>query len=74
MRRSKYVNEFNVGDGISLYGYRGTVIDVYHWTDNGKKGTYVKVAFDDPANVGYQYEGGNYGGLDNVVSYGYFKR
>ena len=60
--KSKYVNEFQVGDGIRVCGFDGIVTDVYHWkTADGKPGTYVKVDFDDPKTVGYQYHGGDYG-------------
>lgn len=73
--KSKFVNEFCVGDGISILGWHGTVTDVHHWkSTDGRPGTYVTVHFDDPKKIGYQYEGGDYGGLDNVVSYGYFER
>ena len=36
--------------------------------------TYLTVNFDHPEVVGYQYEGATYGGLNNVVAYGYFAR
>ena len=82
---SKCVNEFNVGDGIVVYGWKGTVTEVEHITrydidhktgekTNPKPCTYVTVAFDEPAQVGYQYHNASFGGLDNVVAYGYFKR
>ena len=54
--KSKYVNEFRVGDGISILGWRGTVTGVHHWkSTDGRQGTYVTVHFDDPKKIGYQY-------------------
>lgn len=82
--KSKTVNEFKIGDGIQIYGWTGTVTDVDHQmrdTFNDKHEitgqqpcTYLKVSFDNPEEVGYQYEGGWYGGSDDVVAYGYFER
>ena len=70
---SKTVNEFKVGDGIQVYGWTGTVVDIDHQMRNVPC-TYLQVKFDDPKEIGYQYEGGWYGGSDNVVAYGYFER
>jgi len=70
----KAVNEFKVGDGISLYGWTGTVVEIDKQERDGHPCTYLKVEFDEPDEVGYQYHGGWYGGLDGVVAYGYFKR
>ena len=82
--KSKTVNEFRIGDGIQLYGWRGTVVDIDHQTRDrfddkheviGQMPcTYLQVKFDSPTEVGYQYEGGWYGGADDVVAYGYFER
>ena len=71
--KGKYVNEFQVGDGISLYGYEGVVSEVDHKIIDETPCTYLKVNFNDPKNVGYQYEGGWYGGSDNRVAYGYIE-
>lgn len=72
----KFVEEFKIGDGIELYGWTGTVAKVDHIisVDSGKPCTYLTVNFDDPKKVGYQYEGGEYGGRDGMVGYGYFER
>lgn len=76
---SKAVNEFNVGDGIRMYGFTGIVSDKHEemrYTENGTpcECTYLKVLFDDPGTVGYQYHGGWYGGRNDLVGYGYFER
>lgn len=71
---SKKVNEFKVGDGIMVYGWTGTVTEINHETRDKQPCTYLKVNFDNPEEIGYQYEGGWYGGLDVVVGYGYFER
>ena len=68
------VNKFNVGDGIVLYGWKGIVIDKDTQIRDGDRCTYLKVSFNDPKEVGYQYEGGWYGGKNDVVAYGYYKR
>lgn len=84
---SKTVENFKVGDRIRLYGFEGWVAEVDHQLrDADKDGyctsdpqriamhvpcTYLRVNFDEPAKVGYQYEGGWYGGKDGVVAYGY---
>ncbi len=67
--------ELNVktGDRVVIYGWKGTVTEVYHTIDkkwngteyeeiSGSESTSVKVAFDDPEKIGYQYEGGVFGG------------
>lgn len=74
MRTSKTVEQYNVGDGIVLYGWSGTVIDIDHQERENGPCTYLQVRFDRPGEVGYQYEGGWYGGLNGVVAYGYFAR
>ena len=79
---SKTVEQFKVGDRIRVHGFDGWVAEVSHETryeTNWKTGertnpqecTYVRVNFDEPKKVGYQYEGGWYGGLDGVVAYGF---
>lgn len=78
---SRPVSEFKVGDRISLYGWLGTVKEVKHEVrdklnyKNEVIGempcTYVRVGFDEPEKIGYQYEDGWYGGSDELVSYGY---
>ena len=67
--------ELNVktGDRVVIYGWKGTVTEVYHTIDEkwngteyeeipGSESTSVKVAFDAPEEIGYQYEGGVFGG------------
>ena len=81
---SKTVNEFKIGDGIQIYGWTGTVADIQNelrevFNDlreviGYQPCTYLKVNFDNPEKVGYQYEGGWYGGSNDVVAYGYFER
>ena len=70
----KFVEEFEVGDGIVLYGWSGTVVEISHEKRSVGDCTYLSVEFDDPEDIGYQYEGGWCGGLNGVVGYGYFKR
>ena len=65
------VNEFKVGDKIRIYGWTGKVAEIDHENRNGTPCTYLRVNFDNPAEVGYQYEGGWFGGSDGVVAYGY---
>ena len=67
----KYVNQFEVGDKINLYGFDGVVAEINHEMRDNTPCTYLKVNFDNPKKVGYQYEGGWYGGSDNIVGYGY---
>jgi hypothetical protein len=69
---TKLVNEFKKGDNIVLYGWRGKVVDVDHIISqrSGRPCTYLQVEFEEPQKVGYQYEGGWYGGADNIVAYG----
>ena len=69
----KYVNQFNVGDKINLYGWIGKVMEISKEIREGTPCTYLKVNFDEPKKVGYQYEGGWYGGSDNIVGYGYIE-
>ena len=86
---SKTVEQFKVGDRIRLYGWEGVVAEVnHHMSPADKDGyctnnpkyiamevpcTYLRVNFVEPAKVGYQYEGGWYGGKDGVVAHEYFK-
>lgn len=74
MRGSKTVEQYEIGDGIVLYGWSGTVAEIDHQERDGKPCTYIRVMFDEPDEVGYQYEGEWYGGTDGVVAYGYFNR
>lgn len=83
---SKTVEQFKIGDGIRLYGWEGTVTDINHCMSTADKDgycttnpkyiaitvpcTYLKVSFNEPSKVGYQYDGGWYGGKDGVVAYG----
>ena len=69
----KYVNEFNVGDKICLYGYDGVVLEVVSKLCNEDECTYLKVKFDNCDIVNTAYDCGWYGGTNNVVSYGYIK-
>lgn len=84
---SRTVERFNVGDRIRVCGFEGWVAEVDHQTrDADKDGcctnnpkfiamqvpcTYLRVNFDEPAKVGYQYENGWYGGKDGVAAYDY---
>ena len=85
---SKSVDQFKPGDRIRVYGWEGRVSEVSHvmvstdmdWycTTNPQyiakevPCTYLRVRFDHPEEIGSQYDGGWYGGLDGVVAYGYF--
>lgn len=84
---SKTVEQFKVGDRIRVQGFEGWVREIDHkmvtadkdgYTTTNPKFiaqeipcTYLRVNFDEPAEIGYQYEGGWYGGKDGVVAYGY---
>lgn len=84
---SRTVEQFKVGDRIRVCGWECWVAEVEHklvpadkdgYCTTNPKGiaievpcTYLRVNFDEPAKVGYQYEGGWYGGKDGVVAYGY---
>lgn len=68
------VNHFKVGDKINLYGFVGTVAEVSHKMCDQTPCTYLRVQFDDPKTVGYQYENAWYGGSDDIVAYGYVER
>lgn len=78
---NKYMNEreinVKVGDRVTVQGYRGTVIDVYHgikteWNGTkyvevaGTENTSVQVHFDEENNYNIsnygQYQDGWYGG------------
>ena len=83
---SKTFEQFKVGDRIRLYGWEGHVVEILHnmvtadkdgcCTTNPKyiamevPCTYLRVKFDEPAKVGYQYEDDWYGGRDGFVAYG----
>lgn len=72
--KSKYVNEFNVGDKIRVRGYDGVVLEVAPEDRDGTSCTYMKVKFDDNCDIANTaYDCGWYGGTNNVVSYGYAK-
>ena len=73
MKTAKFVNEFKVGDGINIRGYEGKVIEIAHEIRETTPCTYLRVSFNDPKYVGYQYEGGWYGGTDNSVCYGFIE-
>ena len=76
MAKSLVVNKFKVGDKIVICGYTGTVSKVDHIIshDDGSPCTYLTVNFDNPNEIGYQYEGGHYGGKDDIVAYGYIEK
>ena len=83
---SRTVERFKVGDRVRIYGFEGRVSEINRQlVDADENGcctndpkriamqvpcTYLRVNFDEPAKVGYQYEGGWYGGKDGVVAYG----
>lgn len=85
--QSKTVEQFKVGDRIRAYGWEGRVAEVNHCMVTADKDgncttnpnyiamevpcTYLRVMFDEPAKVGYQYENDWYGGKDGVVAYGF---
>lgn len=82
---SRTVDQFKVGDHIRLYGWEGRVMEINHqmvtadkngYCTNNPKNiamevpcTYLRVCFDNPKEVGYQYENGWYGGKDGVVAH-----
>ena len=76
MAKSLFVNEFKIGDKIIVHGWAGTVSAIDHTIShyNGEPCTYLTVNFDEPEKIGYQYEGGTFGGTDNIVSYGYIEK
>lgn len=66
-----------VGDRVRVYGWEGTVTEVFHNKDtewNGKEyeeiadsdSTAVKIHFDDPKSIGYQYQDGVYGNFSFI--------
>lgn len=75
-RTSKFVNEFKIDDNIIVYGWTGTVKDIDHRISSydGAPCTYLQVSFDNPREVGFQYQNGWYGGTDGVVSYGHIEQ
>lgn len=74
MIKSKKVNEFKVGDKIRACGYDGTVTEVANAKNDGVECTYLKIKFDDNSGlVGTPYDGGWYGGTNDVVSYGFIE-
>lgn len=70
----RLVSQFKVGDGIRILGWTGTVMKIDKQKRDGRPCTYLRVAFDEPEEIGYQYHNGWYGGVDELVAYGYFKR
>ena len=77
MMKEKELN-VKVGDRVSTHGYTGTVTEVLKGRDtewNGKEyievpgsdWTNVRIHFDNPKEIGYQYENGTYG-LFTVLS------
>ena len=69
----KCVNEFNVNDKISLYGYSGTVKEICKCVRDGIYCTYLKVKFDDCELSNTAYDDGWYGGNNDIVGYGYIE-
>ena len=83
---SRTVERFKVGDRVRIYGFEGRIAEINRQlVDADENGcctndpkriamqvpcTYLRVNFDEPAKVGYQYEDGWYGGKDGVVAYG----
>lgn len=61
MTRLERAQMVKVGDRVSVHGYRGVVKDVNRLNHEGRDCTYIKVSFDNPKEIGYQYEGGWYG-------------
>ncbi len=76
--RIKKMKEFNVGDGIIVQGWSGTVTGIERFThvcgSERFPCTSIRVAFDEPEKIGYQYNNEWYGGHDEVAVYGYFER
>ena len=84
---SKTVEQFKVGDRIRVHGWDGWVVEVDHRTVPADKDgyttfnpkdiaqnvpcTYLRVRFDEPEKVGYQYDNDWYVGKDGVVAYGF---
>ena len=56
-----------IGDKVSVHGYKGIVKDVNRLNYEGRACTYIKVKFDNPKEIGYQYEGGWYGALNDYL-------
>lgn len=72
--KSKTVDQFNIGDKISLYGYSGIVVDIAHEIRDGVECTYLKINFDnDPELAKTAYNDGWYGGNNEVVAYSYIE-
>lgn len=70
--KSKTVEQFNIGDKISLYGHSGIVIGIAPEIRDGVECTYLKINFDNDAELAKTvYNGGWYGGNNRVVAYGY---
>ena len=71
MMKPKKVNEFKVGDKIRTYGYVGTVTEAVTENCDDIECTYLKIKFDDNSGLaGTPYDGGWYGGRNNLVFYG----
>ena len=66
---TKRVNEFNAGDGISLEGFDGIVLEKRTENSDAGECTYLKVHFTNPLTVKYPYEKGWYGGLNDEVHF-----
>ena len=72
--RSKTVEQFKIGDKISIYGYVGIVVDKEPEIRDGVKCTYLKVNFDNNNELAKTaYNGGWYGGNNEIVAYGYIE-
>lgn len=56
-----------IGDKVSVHGYRGVVKDINRLNHDGMDCTYIKVSFDNPKEIGYQYEGGWYGAQNDYL-------
>ena len=57
-----------IGDKVSVHGYKGIVADVNRLNNHeGRACTYIKVKFDNPKEIGYQYEGGWYGARNDCL-------
>lgn len=56
-----------IGDKVSVHGFHGVVKDVNRINHDGKNCTYIKVSFDNPKEIGYQYEGGWYGACNDYL-------
>ena len=55
------------GDKVRVHGFDGIVKDVRKTNVDGRNGTYIKVNFEHPEIIGFQYEGGWYGAYDEFL-------